>query len=151
MCSFSRIGQNIRKLQLFEFLLENFEKFRSIKLHCAPLEESNIFLYRSSLGRKSLESSRLGRPKNAISEGQGVRLENKSHRKCKNWHFPSTIFKHGLLEGSTFWFHDSYTCCTPLESSRLGQLKYAISPSKDLRSKKKKTDLSRGKFNNEKM
>ena len=64
-----------------------------------------------------------------------MRLENKSCWKCKNWHFPSTISRHGLLEGSTFLFHYSYTCWTPFESSWSGQLKYAFSPSKDLRSK----------------
>ena len=62
-------------------------------------------------------------------------LENKSCRKFKNWYFPLTIFKHGLLGRSTFLFHYSYKCQTPLESSWFGQLKYAISPSKDLRSK----------------
>ena len=46
----------------FNFLPENLEKFRSTKLYGAPLEESTIFLYRSYLVRKSLESSRLGRP-----------------------------------------------------------------------------------------
>ena len=53
----------------FNFLPENLEKFRSTKLYGAPLEGSTIFLYRSSLGRKSLESSRLGGLKYAISEG----------------------------------------------------------------------------------
>ena len=128
------IGQKIKNYGSFNFWPENLEKFRSTELYGAPLEGSTIFLYHSSLGRKSLESSRLGRLKYAISAGWDVRLQNKSRRKCKKWR-PSTIFKHGLLEESTFWFHDSYTCRTPLESSRLGLLKYAVSPSKDLRSK----------------
>ena len=111
----------------FNFLAENLEEFHSTELYGAPLEGSTIFfLNRSSLGRKSLLSSRLGGLKYAISAGKDTRLENKIRRKCKNGHFPSMIFKHGLLEGSTFSFHYSYTCHTLLESSRLGQLKYAM-------------------------
>ena len=53
----------------FNFLPENLEKFRATKLYGAPLEGSTIFLYRISLGRKLLESSRLGGLKYAISEG----------------------------------------------------------------------------------
>ena len=48
-----------KKLQLVNFLAENLEKFRSTGLYDAPLEVSTIFLYRSSLGHKSLESSLL--------------------------------------------------------------------------------------------
>ena len=44
------------KLQLFQFLAENLEKFRSTEHYGAPLEGSTIFLYRSSLGRTSMES-----------------------------------------------------------------------------------------------
>ena len=51
----------------FNFLPENLERFRSTELYGAALEESTIFLYRSSLGRKSLLISRLGRLKYAIS------------------------------------------------------------------------------------
>ena len=39
--------------------------------------------------------------------------------------FQSTILKHGLLEGSTILFRYSYPSCTPLESSQLGELKWA--------------------------
>ena len=53
----------------FNFLPENLEKFRSTKLHGAPPEGSTIFLYRSSLGHKSLESSRLGGLRYGISAG----------------------------------------------------------------------------------
>ena len=49
--------------------------------------------------------------------------------------FPSTIFKQGLLEGSTFLFQYSYTSRTPLGSSWLGELKYAISARWHVRSK----------------
>ena len=48
---------------LLIFWPEELENFRSTELYDAPLEGSTIFLYRISLGRKSLESSRLGRPK----------------------------------------------------------------------------------------
>ena len=76
--SFSSIGQKIKKLQLFQFFLpENLEKFRSTKLYGAPLEESTIFLYCSSLGRKSLESSRLGEQKYPISTRQHLRSKKK--------------------------------------------------------------------------
>ena len=58
-----------KKYSSFNFLPENLEKFRSTKLYGAPLEGSTIFLYRSSLGRKSLLISRLGGPRYAISAG----------------------------------------------------------------------------------
>ena len=54
---------------LLIFLAENLEKFRSTELYGAPLEGTTIFLYRCSLGRKSLLISRLGRPRYAISAG----------------------------------------------------------------------------------
>ena len=40
--------------------------------------------------------------------------------------FLSTVFKHGLQEGSTILLKYSAITCTLLESSRLGELKYAI-------------------------
>ena len=63
------IGQKIRNYSSFNFLAENLEKFRSTELYGAPLEGSTIFLYRSSLDRKSLLIFRLGRLKYAISGG----------------------------------------------------------------------------------
>ena len=54
---------------LLIFLPENLEKFGSTELYGAPLEGSTIFLYRSSLGRTSFESFRLGGLKYAISAG----------------------------------------------------------------------------------
>ena len=99
------------------------ENFRSTELYDAPLEGSTIFLYRSSLGRTSMESRRLAELKYAIFSGTG--------RKTKELHcsklFLSTVSKHGLLEGSTFLFQYSAITRTLLESSRLGELKYAIS------------------------
>ena len=41
--------------------------------------------------------------------------------------FLGTILKHGLLEGSTILLKYSAITRTPLERSRLGELKYAIS------------------------
>ena len=57
-------------------------------------------------------------------------------------------FKHGLLEGSTCLFQYSSRTRAPLESSRLGEFKYAISPGYDVRLKKKsvqkcKNDIAR--------
>ena len=39
-----------------------------------------------------------------------------------------TVYKHGLLEGSTVLLQYSAITRTPYESSSLGELKYAISP-----------------------
>ena len=50
----------------FNFLPENFEKFRSTEHYDAPLEGSTIFLYRSSLGGTSLESCGLAESNYAI-------------------------------------------------------------------------------------
>ena len=55
-----RVGQKIKNYSSFKFLPENLEKFCSTELYGAPLEGSKNFLYRSSLGRKSLLISRLG-------------------------------------------------------------------------------------------
>ena len=48
------------------FLPENLEKFRSTEQYGAPLEGSTIFLCRSSLGSKAMESYRLPELKYAI-------------------------------------------------------------------------------------
>ena len=102
---------------------ENLEKFRSTKLYDAPLEGSTIFLYRSSLGRTSMESCRLAELKYAIFS----RTERKTKKLRRSKLFLSMVFKHGLLEGSTFLFLYSSITRTPLESSRLGELNYAFS------------------------
>ena len=105
------------------FLQENFEKFRSTELYDAPLEGSTIFLYRSSLGCTSMESCRLAELKYAIFSGTGRKTKKLRCLKL----FLSMVSKHGLLEGYTFLFQYSSITRTPLESSRLGELKYAIS------------------------
>ena len=84
----------------FKFLPENLEKFRLTELYDAPLEGSTIFLYRSSLGRTSMESCRLAELKYAIFSGTGH--ETKKLRCLKL--FLSTVSEHGLLEGYTFLF-----------------------------------------------
>ena len=48
-----------------------------------------------------------------------------------------TVFKHGLLEGSTILLKDSTITRTPLESSPLGELKSTISAGWDVRPKNK--------------
>ena len=112
-----------KNYSFFKFLRENLEKFRSTEIYDAPLEGSTIFLNRSSLGRTSMESCRLAELKYAIFSGTG--RKNKKLRRSKL--FLSTVPKHGLQEGSTFLYQYSSLTCTPLESSRLGELKFAIS------------------------
>ena len=68
-----------------------------------------------------------------FSAAQDVRLKNYLARSFFLW----TVFKHGLLEGSTILLEYSAITRTPLESSRLGELKYAISPGYDVRPKNK--------------
>ena len=121
ICSFSRISQKLKNYISFKFLQENLEKFRSTELYDAPLEGSTSFLYRSSLGRTSLESCRLAELKYAIFSGTGRKTKKIWCSKL----FLSTVFK--LLEGSTFLFRYSSMTRTPLESSQLGELKYTIS------------------------
>ena len=67
MCSFSIIGQKIKKLQLFYFFLpENLQNYSSTELYNVPLEGSTIFLYRSSTSRTPLDSSGLAELKYAF-------------------------------------------------------------------------------------
>ena len=108
---------------LLIFLPENLEKFRSTELNDALLEGSTIFLYHSSTSRTPLDSSLLAELKHAFHSRTG---RNTKKLRRSNL-FPLTIFKHGLLEGSTFLFPYSSISRTKLESSRLDELKYAIS------------------------
>ena len=112
-----------KNYSFFNFLPENLENFRSTELNDAPLEGSTIFLYRSSTGRMSLESCPLAELKYAIFGRTG----RKTKKLRRSNGFPTTVFKHGLLQGSTFLFQYSSITSTPLESFRLGELKYAIS------------------------
>ena len=100
------------------------EKFRWTELYGAALEGSTISLCRSSLGSTAMESCRLPELKYAIFRRTGRKTKKLPRSKL----FLSMAFKHGLLEGSTFLFQYSSMTRAPLESSPLGQLKYAISP-----------------------
>ena len=108
----------------FNFLTENLENFRSTEHYGAALEGSTIFLCRSSLGSTSMESCQLADLKYAFFSSTGRKTKKLPRSKL----FLSMAFKHGLLEGSTFLFQYSSMTRAPLESSPLGQLKYAISP-----------------------
>ena len=116
----------------FNFLAENLEKFRSTELYGAPLEGSTIFLNCSSTCRMPMESYRLAELKYAIFSTTG----RKTKKLRRSNLFPLTIFKHGLLEGSTFLFQYSSITRAKLESSRLGELKYALLAGYDIRLKK---------------
>ena len=106
------------------FFAENLEKFRSTEVYGAALEGSTIFLCRSSLGSTSMESCRLADLKYAIFSSTGCKTKKLPRSKL----FLSIAFKHGLLEGSTFLFQYSSMTRAPLQSCRLGELRYAISP-----------------------
>ena len=112
-----------KKYSSFNFWPENLEKFRLTELYCAPLEGSTIFLYRSSSGRTSFESCGLAELNYAIFSRTG----HKTKKLRRSNVFLSTVFKHRLLEGSTFLSQHSFISCTTSERSRLGELKYAIS------------------------
>ena len=70
-----------------------------------------------------MESCRLAELKYAIFSRTGRKTKKLPRSKLFLW----TVFKHGLLEGSTLLLQYSATTRTPFESSRLGELKYAIS------------------------
>ena len=109
---------------LLIFWPENLDKYRSTEHYGAALEGSTIFLCRSSLGSTAMKSCRSRELKYAIFSRTGRKTEKLPRSKL----FLSMAFKHGLLEGSTFLFQYSSMTRAPLESCRLGKLKYAISP-----------------------
>ena len=80
-----------------------------------------------------------------FSARQDVRLKKKPRSKL----FLSTVFKHGLLEGSTILLKYSAITHTPLESSRLGELKYAISAGEDIRPKIRAMESAKMAFRDE--
>ena len=108
----------------FKFLAENLEKFRSTELYDASLEGSTLFLKRISSCCMSMESYRLAELKYAFFSRTGPNTKKLPRAKLFLW----TVFKHGLLEGSTILLQYSAITRTPLESSALGELKYTISP-----------------------
>ena len=95
---FQQDGPKDKKLQLFKFLPENLEKFRSTELYDAPADGSTIFLYRRSLGRTSLKSCRLAQLKYAVFS----RTERKTKKLRRLKRFVWTVIKHGLLEGQFY-------------------------------------------------
>ena len=111
------------KYSSFKFLPENLVKFHSTELYDAPLDWSTIFLSRSSTCRISMESYRLAELKYAFIRRTGRKTKILPRSKLFLW----TVFKHGLLERSTILLQHSAITRTPLESSRLGELKYAVS------------------------
>ena len=127
------IGQKINNYSSFNFLPENLEKYHSTELYDVPLEGSTIFLYRSSTSRTPLDSSGLAERKNAFFSRTG---RNTKKLRLSNL-FQLTIFKRGLLEGSTIFLQYSSISCTKLESSLLGELKCAISAGYDVTLKNK--------------
>ena len=72
----------------------------------------------------SMESYRLAKLKYAIFSRTGRKTKKLPRSKLVLW----TVFKHGLLEGSTILLQYSAITRTLLESSPLGELKYAILP-----------------------
>ena len=119
----SRTGRNTKKLRRSNlFQLTIFKH--------GLLEGSTILLQYSSLSRAKLESSLLGELKCGIWAGYDVILKNKSIRKCKNWHCATNVHGHcsmGYQRDRYFFSRHSYSNRAPLDSSRLGEQKYAIS------------------------
>ena len=70
-----------------------------------------------------MESYRLAELKYAIFRKTGRKTKKLPRSKL----FLLTVFNHGLLDGSTILLQYSAITPTPLESSPLGELKYAIS------------------------
>ena len=118
------LAKRYKNYSSFNFLAENLEKFRSTEHYGAALEGSTIFLCRSSLGSTAMESCRLLELKYAIFRRAGRKTKKLPRSKL----FLSMVLKHGPLEGSTFLFQYSSMTRAPLESFRLSELKYAISP-----------------------
>ena len=108
---------------LLIFWPENLEKYRSTEHSRAPREGWTIFLCRTSLGSTAMESCQLPEMKYAIFSRAGRKTKKLPCSKL----FLSMALKQGLLDGSTFLFQYSSMTREPLESSRLGELKYAIS------------------------
>ena len=71
-----------------------------------------------------MESYRLAELKYAIFGTTGRNTKKLPRSELFLW----TVFKHGLLQGSTILLQYSAKTRTPLENSPLGELKYAILP-----------------------
>ena len=121
-----------KKITALSIFWQKTEKFHSTEHYGTPREGSTIFLCRSSFGGTSLESCPLAEFKYVIFSRTGRKT-----KKLPCSLFLSTVFKHGLLEGSTFLLQYSAITHTLLESCRLGELKYATSTGCDVRLKNK--------------
>ena len=110
-----------KQITALNFLPGKLGKFRSTERYHAPPEGSTIF-QRSSPSHASLDSSWLVELKYAIFCRTGSTIKRLQLSKL----FLSMVFKHGLLEGSTFLFQYSFITHKKLESSWLGKLKYAL-------------------------
>ena len=98
--SMTRAPMEICSLSMIAGKLRNF---CSTELYGAPLEGSTIFLNRSSTCRMSMESYRLADLKYALFSGTGRKTKKIPRLKLFLW----TVFKHGLLEGSTILLQHS--------------------------------------------
>ena len=90
-------------------MAENLKKFRLTELYGAPLERPTIFLKRISSCRMSMESDRLAELKYAIFSRTGRKTKKLRRSELFLW----TVFKHGLLEGSTILLQYSAITRTP--------------------------------------
>ena len=112
-----------KKFTALSIFWRKTETFCSTEHYGAPLEGSTIFLCRSSTCRMSMESYRLAELKYASFRRTGRKTKKLPRSKLFLW----TVLKHGLLEGSTILLQYRAIIRTPLKSSQLGKLKYAIS------------------------
>ena len=112
-----------KKITSLSIVWRKTENFRSTEHYGAPLEGSTIFLCRSSTCRMSMESYRLAESKYRIFSRTG---RNTKKLRCSEL-FLWTVFKLGPLEGSRILLQYSAITRTLLDSSRLGELKYAVS------------------------
>ena len=120
---FSRTGRNTKKLK-------HSNLFQLTILKHGLLEGWTILLRYSSISHIKLESSLLGELKWTISAGYDVTLKNKSIQKCKKLHCAMNVHGHcsmGYQRDRYFFSQHSYSSRAPLDSSRLGEQKYAIS------------------------
>ena len=110
---FQQDWPNDKNYSSFKFLAENLEKFHSTELYGAPLEGSTIFLNHSSTCHISMESYQLAELKYAIFSRTGRKTKKLLRSKPCLW----TVFKHGLLEGSTILLQYSAITRTQLSIS----------------------------------
>ena len=139
---FSGIGRKTKKLRCSKLFVSTVSKN-------GFLEGSTFLFQYSSITRTPLESSRLGGQIYAISAGQDVILKNE-HSKVQKMTLcdeRTWSLQYGLPEESTFILRYSYSRHTPLDSSRLGEQKYAVSTRQHITLKN--NSFRKGKFQRE--